>query len=73
MEGDGTVSMKIFAGTLAGGTILIFLAWYFSPPVSWYMSVIGAVVVAAGLLWISTRRIHMRAHAAEEIEKQQKH
>jgi hypothetical protein len=73
MEGDGTISMKIFAGSLAGGTILIFLAWYLPVPLSWYVSVGGAVIVSAGLLWISTRRIHMRAHAAEEAEKQQKH
>lgn len=69
MENDGTVSMNIFAGTLSAGTILIFLAQYLpEKPMQW-VSVFGAVVVAGGLLWISTRRIHIRAHAADELEK----
>ena len=69
MENDGTVSMNIFAGTLAAGTIMIFLAQYLpEKPMQW-ISVLGAIVVSAGLLWISTRRIHMRAHSAEDMEK----
>ena len=69
MEGDGTVSKNICAGTLSAGTILIFLAWFLPEKTGWYVSVLGAVVVSAGLLWISTRRIHMRAHAPEQSEK----
>lgn len=68
MENDGTVSMNIFAGTLSAGTILIFLAQFLPEKGMWWVSVIGAVVVAGGLLWISTRRINMREHAAEELE-----
>jgi len=71
MENDGSVSMKIFTGSLSAGTLLIFLAQYLPERAMQWVSVIGAVIVAGGLLWISTRRIHMRAHAAEELEKKQ--
>jgi len=69
MENDGTVSMNIFAGSLSAGTILIFFAWFLPEKIGWYVSVLGAIVVAGGLLWISTRRIHMRAHAPDESQK----
>ena len=71
MENDGTVSMNIFAGSLAAGTFLIFFAQFLPEQVMQWVSVTGAVIVAGGLLWISTRRIHMRTHAAEELEKKQ--
>ena len=73
MENDGTVSMKIFAGTLSAGTFLVVLGQFLPEKAMWWVSVIGAAIVAGGLLWISTRRIHMRAHAADELEKKQQH
>jgi hypothetical protein len=68
MENDGTVSMNIFAGTLSAGTILVFLGQFLPEKAMWWVSVIGAVIVAGGLLWISTRRINIREHAAEDLE-----
>ena len=65
-EGDGSVSMKIFAATLGGGTGLIFFAQLLPEKFTGILSVIGAVIVAGGLLWLSTRRMHMRLHASDE-------
>lgn len=64
-EGDGTVSMKIFVGTLGGGTLLIFLAQLIPEKFTGIVSVVGAIIVAGGLLWLTGRRIHMRIHTDE--------
>ena len=68
-EGDGAVSMKIFVGTLAGGTFLIFLGQIIPEKLTGIVSVIGAVIVAGGLLWLTARRINIRAHGGEGPQK----